>query len=77
VSINTASLRSAGAGAVVLSGTGGTEGNSYAVLSSTNVTLPVVSWTPLVTNVYGPGGSFSYTNTISPGTPQLFLRLAQ
>jgi hypothetical protein len=77
VSISTAALRSAGAGSVVLSGTGGTAGNSYAVLSSTNVTLPVASWTPLVTNLYGPGGTFSYTNTIIPGTPRLFLRLAQ
>jgi autotransporter-associated beta strand protein len=77
VSINQSALTSAGAGLVVVSGTGGTAGNSYAVLSSTNVTLPVASWTPLVTNVYGPGGSFSYTNTITPGTPRLFLRLAQ
>jgi hypothetical protein len=77
VSINQGALRSAGVGAVVLSGTGGTTGYSYAVVTSTNVTLPMTLWTPVATNVFGAGGSFSYTNTISPSTPTLFLRLAQ
>ena len=77
ISINTANLRSAGAGSVVLSGTGGTAGNSYAVLSATNVTLPMASWTPVLTNTFGVGGAFSYTNAVSPGTPRLFLRIAQ
>jgi len=27
--------------------------------------------------VFGAGGSFSYTNTVIPGTPNLFLRIAQ
>jgi len=76
VSINTASLNSAGAGNLVLSGTGGAAGNSYAVVSATNLNPPVV-WLPVVTNVFGGGGSFSYTNTVNPGTPSLFLRLQQ
>jgi len=76
VSINPAGLNSAGAGKLVLSGTGGVAGNSYAVESATNLTPPVV-WAPVVTNVFGGGGSFSYTNTVSPGTPSLFLRLQQ
>jgi methionine-rich copper-binding protein CopC len=77
ISINSSSLTSAGPGNVVLSGTGGTAGQSYAVLSATNVTLPMASWTPLVTTVFGPGGSFSYTNVVNPGTPKLFLRIKQ
>ena len=76
VSIHAASLNSAGAGKLVLSGTGGAAGNSYAVQSATNLTPPVV-WAPVVTNVFGGGGSFSYTNTVSPGTSSLFLRLQQ
>jgi len=74
-SINNGNLNSAGAGKLVLSGTGGVAGNSYAVLSATNLNQPV--WTPVVTNVFGGGGSFSYTNTVNSGTPGLFLRIQQ
>jgi hypothetical protein len=72
----TGNLNAAGAGKLVLSGTGGVAGNKYAVQSTTNLAPPVV-WSSLVTNVFGGGGSFSYTNTISPSTPSLFLRIAQ
>ena len=51
-------------------------GNRYAVVNATNLTPPVV-WTPLVTNVFGADGSFSYTNPVSAVIPQLFLRLTQ
>jgi autotransporter-associated beta strand protein len=76
VTINSGNLNSGGAGKLVLSGTGGVAGNSYAVLSATNLNPPVV-WTPLVTNLFGAGGSYSYTNTISGSTPKLFLRIQQ
>lgn len=76
VSINTANLNSAGAGKLVLSGTGGMAGNSYAVLTATNLNSPVV-WAPAVTNKFDVSGNFSYTNTVSPSTPTLFLRIAQ
>ena len=76
VIVNPANLNSAGVGKMVLSGTGGVAGNSYAVLSAMNLNPPV-TWTPVVTNVFGAGGSFSYTNTVIPGTPGLFLRIAQ
>lgn len=57
---------------VVLAGTNGTAGLSYSVLTSTNVALPLSSWTPMTTNVFGSGGSFGWTNNINPSTPQLF-----
>jgi fibronectin-binding autotransporter adhesin len=76
VSIDAGNLTSAGPGNVVLSGTGGTPGYSYAVLSATNLAPPVV-WSPVVTNAFDGGGNFSYTNAVSPGTPVLFLRLEQ
>jgi hypothetical protein len=44
----------------------------YAVLSSTDLTLPLSSWTPIVTNSFNPDGTFDYTNAIVPGTPRVF-----
>ena len=76
VTINTGNLNSAGAGKLVLSGTGGVAGNSYAVVSATNLNPPVV-WTPVVTNKFTAGGNFGYTNTVNPGTPSLFLGIQQ
>lgn len=59
-------------GKVVLNGTNGTAGLAYSVLTATNVALPVASWTPLTTNVFGAGGSFGWTNAIDPTKPQSF-----
>ena len=59
-------------GNVVLNGTNGTAGLTYSVLTSTNVALPVASWTPLATNVFGAGGAFSWTNAINPAQRQSF-----
>ena len=75
-SINPANLNAAGAGKLVLSGTGGVAGGSYAVVSTPNLNPPVV-WTPVVTNKFDGGGNFSYTNTVNPGTPSLFLGIQQ
>ncbi len=55
---------------LVISGTNGTPGLNYAVLTSTNVALPLASWTALVTNVFDGNGNFSYTN--SSASPQQF-----
>jgi fibronectin-binding autotransporter adhesin len=44
----------------------------YAVLTSTNLTLPLSNWTPVVTNSFNPDGTFDYTNAIVPATPRLF-----
>ena len=60
------------AGQVVLNGNNGTQGLEYSVLSSTNVTVPVVNWTSLATNTFGAGGSFSSTNAIDPTQPHVF-----
>ena len=76
VSINSNAVNSAGVGKLVLSGTGGTAGNSYAVVSATNLNPPVV-WTPVVTNQFDGLGGFSYTNIVNPTTPKLFLRISE
>ncbi len=60
---------------VVIAGNGGGTNATYAVLTSTNVTLPLSNWVSMATNPFGLGGSFSFTNPISPGTPQRFYRL--
>ncbi len=45
-------------GAVILSGTNAI--GAYVLYSSTNLALPIASWTPVLTNTYG--GNFSITN---------------
>jgi hypothetical protein len=60
---------------VILSGTNGTTGQNYAVLTATNVATPLSNWVSLVTNQFGTGGSFSFTNPIAPGIPQRFFRI--
>ncbi len=71
----TISSTSVSGGSFVMSGTGGTQGNGYTVLTSTNVGLPVANWTPIYSNVFGAGGSFSFTNTIDPTNPYSFFLL--
>lgn len=62
-------------GNFVFSGTGGIEGEDYIVLSSTNIALPIIDWTAVVTNQFGAGGSFSYTNAVAPDAPATFFLL--
>lgn len=59
-------------GSIVFSGTNGTSGAGYVVLTSTNLTLPLANWTPLVTNQFGGNGTFNVTNTVDSSKPQLF-----
>jgi fibronectin-binding autotransporter adhesin len=54
---------------VSLSGTGGLAGATYYVIESTNITRPLTQWTRIMTNTFGPGGSFSYSGT--PNVPAL------
>jgi autotransporter-associated beta strand protein len=57
---------------LVFSGTNGTVGATYYVLTSTNLILPLSSWTPIFTNTFITGGAFSVTNAISLSVPQRF-----
>ena len=52
----------------------GANGQSFRVLSSTNLLLPLTNWLPVATNQFGPGGTFNFT---SPGVSggQIFYRL--
>lgn len=61
-------------GGLIFSGTNGTAGGSYYVLSSTNLTLARTNWTVIATNTFGAGGVFSFTNAISPaGASEFFI----
>jgi len=52
-------------GNVVISGTDNTgSGGTYHVLSSTNVTLPIGSWTVLTNGTFSGSGTFSFTNPV-------------
>jgi hypothetical protein len=62
-------------GNVVLTGRDGTPGEDYVVLRSTNISLPISSWTRVVTNQFDGSGNFTITDPISPGAPQNFYRL--
>ena len=59
---------------LVMSGTGPANG-TYAVLTSTSASASAGQWTPIATNSFSAGGTFSYTNTLDPGVPQTFYRL--
>lgn len=59
----------------ILSGTSGTPGATYLVLTSTNTALPLADWARAATNQFGNDGSFSVTSAISVGTRQQFYLL--
>jgi hypothetical protein len=42
------------------------------VLTSTNLTLPLINWLPLTTNIFDVSGQFHYTNPVSPAKPRQF-----
>jgi PKD repeat protein len=58
-------------GQFVLSGTNCPAGAQYRILNTTNLALPVTSWTPVITNIFNSDGTYSYTNPLS-GTTGFF-----
>lgn len=61
---------------IVIHGTNNNVPNTsfhYVVLTSTNIALPLGSWTPIVTNAFNASGTFDYTNPIVTTTPRLFI----
>ena len=60
---------------VIFTGTGGPPNAPYAVLTVTNVALPLSNWVSIVTNQFGSGGEFSFTNPIAPGELQRYFRI--
>jgi hypothetical protein len=62
-------------GNLVVTGTNGTAGANYSVLTSTNLALPLANWTAIATNQFGPGGAVNFTNPLNPNLPQTYFRL--
>ena len=61
-------------GKLVFTGSGGTPGATYYVLTATNLATPVAGWMPIFTNQFDSNGNFSVTN--GPATnAQSFYRL--
>ena len=61
------------AGSFVLSGSGGSSGNQYRILTSTDVALPLSSWTTATTSAFAPDGSYSYTNSVATNLASFFI----
>ena len=57
---------------LILSGGGGSVGAQYRILATTNISMPLTSWIPIWTNVFGVGGSFSYTNSTQSENASFF-----
>jgi hypothetical protein len=60
---------------LVCSGTNGVASWPYAVLASTNLSLPLNQWHHVATNVFDSTGNFIFTNGINPGANLQFLSL--
>jgi PKD repeat protein len=64
-------------GNLVISGTNGVSGQTYYVLTATNLTQPRSQWLPVATNVLNADGNFTIiaTNAVNPNVPQAFYML--
>ncbi len=59
----------------VLSGGNGTPFGSYAVLTTTNVALPLGAWDGAISGVFDSSGQYSNAIPIDPATPRRFFRV--
>jgi hypothetical protein len=64
-------------GNLIFNGTGGTANGIYYVLTSTNLTAPLVDWSPVATNAFDASGDFSFTNAVSSALHQQFYLIKQ
>jgi len=58
---------------LVFSGTNGPVGVSYRILTTTNLTLPLASWTPVLTNTVSSSGRYAFTNSTTKGAAYFLL----
>jgi hypothetical protein len=65
-------------GTLTFNATGGVPGEPFSILTSTNLTLPLASWTTAQTgNFDGSGNITRFSVTVNPELPQSFFILAQ
>lgn len=61
---------------LTVTATNGADNESFVLLESTNVALPLSQWTPVLTNNYDGSGNLNLsTNVINPGNVQMFYLL--
>ena len=60
---------------VVISGTNGVPNANYSVLTTTNVTLPLINWSSIATNQFDSSGNFSFTNAIDANDLQRYFQV--
>jgi hypothetical protein len=62
-------------GNLILTGSGGTPGNTYSWLTSTNAASPVATWTVSTTGAFDSNGVFSNSIPVVPSEPGRFFKL--
>jgi hypothetical protein len=62
---------------LVINGTNGVSGQTYFVLTATNLAQPRSQWLPVATNIFSSDGNFTITatNAVNPNVPQAFYML--
>ncbi len=60
---------------LVIAGTNGMPTNTYYVLASTNVSLPLTNWVRIGTNLFDAAGNFVFTNVFDRSLPHQFFLL--
>jgi autotransporter-associated beta strand protein len=71
----TMSSPSVSGGNLVLSGSGGSSGGTYSVLTATNLLTPLANWTTNVTGVFSSNGAFTNSIPITKTKPAQFFLL--
>jgi len=59
----------------ILAGAGGESNGLYTVMTTTNASMPVSLWDPVLTNTFDDGGRFAFTNRIDLSESCRFFRL--
>ncbi|HEY1789728.1 MAG TPA: hypothetical protein VGJ73_16390, partial [Verrucomicrobiae bacterium] len=63
---------------LTITATNGTAGGMWTLLQSTNLTLPINQWTPVLTNTFDSSGSFTLTtNIVNPANARDFYLLEE
>jgi hypothetical protein len=69
-----ASIRAVGS-TLIFAGTNGPPGNTYYLVATTNLALPLNQWQPTATNIFDSNGSFNVTNPSALNQRQQFFRI--
>jgi hypothetical protein len=64
-------------GEYTLRGTNGVPDGPYAILSSTNLALPLNGWTTVTSNVFDGNGVCTFSNAVDPAAHQIFYLLQE